>query len=134
MTTAERIAVLDRFLPRIAAALGLPSDRAPSVLSREQIAQVAGLGSAKSLTSSASRGVQRGDPRWTAYRAIVGQGAHRVPVERVAEWLAVWAGVLPMPAVVAEDDAAHASAMPTPSLEHAWASGRGRVNRCLGGG
>lgn len=127
-------AALDRFLPRIARALGVPVERLPLRLDRVQIARVAGLGSAKSLAASASRGVQRGDPRWVAFRATIGRGTHSVPVERVAEWLAMDAGVLPLPAPAPADEDRTRAPAPALALEHALAGWRGVgvVHRCEG--
>lgn len=139
MTAADagRAAALDRFLPQIARALGVPVEHLPLRLYRAQIARLVGLGSARSLSSTASRGAQRGEPRWVAYRAMIGRGAHSVPLEQVAAWLAVDAGLLGLPAPGpaakekegVRDGADRDSSL---SLDLAWANRRGVVHRCEG--
>lgn len=90
------VEILKFFLDRIAAQLGLGS--APIYLTRGQIARVAQFKNSHSLASAFSRGIAKRQPRWLAFQATVGNGAHRVPSERVALWLAIEARMLPMPA------------------------------------
>ena len=127
--------VLRHFLPRIAVALDVPVDRLPTHLNRQQIAAVAGLGGAGSLRATVCRGANRREPRWLAFQFIVGQRKHRIPVDRVAMWLAAEAAeaATHMPgdstraaAATAPASAAVAEApTATPSLEGAFGMGQG---------
>ncbi len=114
------LAVLDRFLPHIAWALGVPIDRLPAYLDRQQIAAVAGLGSAGSLKSMACQGAAHKDPRWLAFRATIGLRKRRVPVAHVAMWLAVEAGQLQLAAATATATAGAGVAAAVTSLEGAF--------------
>jgi hypothetical protein len=128
MSTDEiQIQIIDRYLQKIAVALGLPT--APDRLDRAQVAQIAGLGSARSLASSIHRGVEKLQPRWLVFRAVIGAGAHSVPSARVARWLAADDGLLDVSASPGQADPAVAGPAPTPAS--VWA---GLTHRCLGGG
>ncbi|OZB55266.1 MAG: hypothetical protein B7X43_01420 [Thiomonas sp. 15-63-373] len=118
-------AEIRRNLRQIAISLKLPT--APDFLTGEQIAQVAKLKDAHTLSSSVERGVRTGDKRWIAYRTVIRKGAHRVPAADVAHWMAIAAGRLPMP----PSAAAAAPAGAVHALESAW-SGLRRVVRCEG--
>lgn len=87
--------ILELFLGQIAQALGLP--HVPVFLTRGQIAQVADLKNGHTLSASASRGAASGNAKWLAFRSIVGEGNHTVASVAVARWLAVIAGMEPMP-------------------------------------
>ena len=89
------IKILEFFLGQIAQELGLP--HAPVFLTRAQIAAVVDLKNGHTLNTSASRGAASGDARWLAFRSIVDNGVHTVPSAAVARWLAVLAGMAPMP-------------------------------------
>ena len=125
--SADQLAIIDRFLPRVAAALKVKA--LPPALNREQIARVAGLKDGRCLAAAASRGAKNGDSRWVAFRAAVGTGRHSVPSEKVAAWLAMDAGLLSMPAPVpgkeAETDE-RAGGDAGYSLQNAW-RGQSRV-------
>jgi hypothetical protein len=123
MSTDEiQIQIIDRYLARIAAALGLAD--APDRLDRKQIAKVAGLSTAKSLASSVDRGLKIGDRRWLAFRSACGKGAHRVPTTRIARWMAINDGMLPMPSPTSDQVAPAA-----PGPGRMWA---GLTHRCEG--
>ncbi|CAZ88645.1 conserved hypothetical protein [Thiomonas arsenitoxydans] len=105
------VEILKFFLDRIAAQLGLES--APIYLTRGQIARIAQFKNSHSLASAFSRGLAKRQPRWLAFEAAIGNGAHRVAAERVAHWMAIQAGMLPMPAMAKKDDG-------EPTLESAF--------------
>jgi hypothetical protein len=108
--------VIDSYLQKIALALGLPT--APDFLTNEQIAGIAKLKDAHTLSSSVERGIRTGDKRWIAYRAVIRKGAHRVPATDVARWMSIAAGKIATPRAA---DHAH-------TLASVWG------HRCLGGG
>lgn len=123
--SADQIAIIDRFLPRVASALKVKT--LPPTLNREQIARVAGLKDGRCLAAAASRGAKNGDSRWVAFRAAVGTGRHSVPAEKVAAWLAMDAGLLPMP-MSSPGEETEADASAGYSLQSAW-RGQGRIHR-----
>ncbi len=128
MSAAADFEVIKHFTSRIATALNLRVEELPLDLSREQIARVARLKNGRSLASTLHKGVGRRQPRWLAFQSTIGRGIHAVPVERLARWLAIDAGVLQMPTPPAADkeDAGVAS------LQNAWHPASRRVHRCEG--
>lgn len=118
------IQIIDRELRKIAAKLDLPT--APDRLDRGQIAKVAGLGNARSLAASLERGVKERHPKWLAFSSTIRKGSHLVPAARVARWLAIDEGTLPMPMPPAAP-----AADPAAELDRAW-RGAKRAVRCKG--
>ena len=103
MSAATDFEIVRSYLPTVASRLGV--DVAPPSLSRAQIAQVAGLKNARSLAAMRHKELKKRNPhpRWVAFQAAVGGRTHSVPTERVARWLAIEAGMLPLPAGAAKD-------------------------------
>ena len=103
MIAATDFEIVRSYIPDVASLLGV--DVAPPSLSRAQIAQVAGLKNAKVLAQTCYKELKKTNPptRWIAFKAAVGGRTHRVPVERVARWIAMDRGMLPLPAGVAKD-------------------------------
>lgn len=127
MNTPMENQIISKHLGFIQAALGAQLSLGGfTLLNRQQIAKLVGLGNARSLASSINRGCAKNEVRWIAFKKVVGVGKHKVEASKIARWMAVVGGELEMhsePARAAEysiNDAMNAMARP------------GRVHRCEG--